>query len=132
MERGDELKMWLAVREDIEIPPEKLAAQAGHGFCEALMRARDVDPETVALYRATSHAKIVVRAKNEAFLRRVEREAAAAGIPNAYIVDEGRTVFPEPTATVCAFGPCRRSDLPNFLRRLRMMGEAGTPEETEA
>lgn len=121
MERLPELKMWLAVRKDLTMPPEKLAAQAGHAFSETLMAARDAEPDVVAAYRATSHAKIVVWARNLVELERVRVEAIAAGIPCVLIVDEGRTVFGGPTATVCAFGPRFKADLPPFLNRLRLM-----------
>lgn len=131
MNEDPELKMWLAVRQDITMPAEKLAVQSGHAFAETILRAHEADPDLVARYRATSHAKIVVRAKNLNELERVRAEAEAAGVPCTFIVDEGRTIFNEPTATVCAFGPSLRGDLPAFLRRLRVMETKPKPKPTE-
>lgn len=120
----DEIKMWVAVRQDIDWSSHlgKLANQAGHGFLIAFLEAAKLRPDIVQDYVSSSgHAKISVRAKNEDELLRIEREAKEAGIPVALITDAARTVFPEPTRTVCAFGPARRSELPPYLRRLRLM-----------
>ena len=133
----DEVTVWLAVRADLAMPPGKLAAQAGHGFSTVLLDAYRRNPALVDAYQAASMKKSVVVARNEGQLRRVEREAEAAGIGRCLVVDEGRTVFGEPTATVCAFGPCRMSDLPKFLARLRLMpdpaaGGTGPDDEIAA
>lgn len=116
-----ELKMWLAVRTDLEMPPGKLAAQAGHGFTMALLKAMQSAPETAQAYLSAAHTKVVCRIGAEGGLRRIEQEATEAGIPCALITDAGRTVFGHPTATVCAFGPARREDLPKFLKDLQLL-----------
>jgi peptidyl-tRNA hydrolase, PTH2 family len=130
----EELKMWLVVRGDIEIPKGKLAAQAGHGFCTAIYEALKRDKAGVVsvenidkyqklidLYFQQNQPKITVVAKNLAALERAYKECQEALIPSSFIVDEGRTVFVEPTATVVGIGPCYRSDLPKFVKRLQLM-----------
>jgi PTH2 family peptidyl-tRNA hydrolase len=126
-----ELKMWLAVRCDLNMPPGKLAAQAGHAFGSALLSAFQSDPECVRLYQEHAMPKIVVGVRNEAELQRVAEEARSAGILCYMVTDAGRTVFSEPTQTVCAVGPCYRGDLPAFIRRLRLL-DSPTGEEVQA
>jgi PTH2 family peptidyl-tRNA hydrolase len=116
-----ELKMWLAIRTDITMSTGKLAAQAGHGYSWLTVAALTSAPELMAQYLAAATPKISVKAKNEKMLRRVKAEADAAGIPAYLVVDAGRTELNGPTATVCAFGPSRREDLPKFLQGLQLL-----------
>lgn len=129
MNAPEELKMWLAVRIDLPMPIGKLAAQVGHGFVRLVLEAAVADVELVKRYQSEGEAKITVQVPNEWGLRRVADECRRAGIPHALVTDAGRTVFDRPTVTVCAFGPRLRSELPAYLRRLRLLsndeGEAG-------
>lgn len=113
-----ELRMWLVMRTDINMPVGKMLAQAGHGFVSALGKA---DAELAKAYLSDSQTKIAVQVASEAALIRVAKEAETSGIPHALIQDAGRTVFSEPTFTCCAFGPCRTDDLSSYLRRLRLL-----------
>lgn len=121
----DELKMWLVVRTDIDLPKGKLAAQAGHGFASAIINAlqKDADDRTsiVSDYFNMSQPKIVVGTKNEESLKKIQKECDELGIPNALITDEGRTVFSEPTITVLGIGPCYRNTLPKSVNRLQLL-----------
>lgn len=114
----DELKIWIAVRRDLNMPAGKLAAQVGHGVANAIWYGPQA---TVAAYMETSQAKIVVGVKDEADLFAVDREAQSAGLPTYFICDRGRTVFKEPTYTVAAIGPTTREALPSRIKRLRLL-----------
>jgi peptidyl-tRNA hydrolase len=117
----NELKMWLAVREDIEMSPGKMAVQSGHAFQILAIKVLQGNPDLLGKYLSASMPKIVVRAEGEAHIRRIEMAAANAGIFSATVTDAGRTEFEGPTLTVAAFGPCTREDLPPMLRRLRLL-----------
>ncbi len=126
-DRRNELRMWLAVRRDLDMPPGKLAVQSGHAFATALLSAHVREPRLVEEYQAAQMSKAVVGVKTLAQLRRVESECIAAGLDHCLVTDAGRTVFGGPTETVCAFGPCRMSDLPPFLGRLRLLEDPRPP-----
>jgi PTH2 family peptidyl-tRNA hydrolase len=113
--------MWLAVRQDIEISPGKLATQAGHAYQWHAVRALQQAPEVMRAYLETDTPKITVKARDEAMLRRVLAEAEAAGLVAVLITDAGRTEFAGPTPTVVAFGPAYRDELPPFLKRLQLL-----------
>lgn len=124
VDKDTELRMWLVVRTDIDIPRPKLAAQAGHGYAAALRKAQAMRWGTAAAYMSGSgQAKIVVAAKNEDALKRAFQECEAAGIPAVIVKDEGRTVFAEPTLTVVGIGPCLRDELPKYFQRLQLLKE---------
>ena len=114
-------RMYCVVRQDIAIPPGKLIPQSGHAFVMALRECRKSNPVLAAQYEEDpGQAKIGLRAKNLAAMRRAEQECRDAGIPCYLVTDEGRTVFPEPTVTVLGIGPVRRDDLPKFVQRFQL------------
>ncbi|WP_158808157.1 aminoacyl-tRNA hydrolase [Beijerinckia sp. L45] len=125
-DRPPELKMWVAIRADLAMPPGKLAVQAGHAFVQVALNAMATHPARLLAYMEASQAKIAVSVRGLGPLRRVARECADQGIPHALITDAGRTVFGEPTETVCAFGPAYRDELGLFLKRLRLYGEVSS------
>ena len=119
--------MWIAVRGDLlgVMGPGKAVVQAGRAFGNGMVAAMASHPELMAAYLATATPKISVVVRNEAALLRVRDEAEAAGIFHHLVLDAGRTVFVEPTRTVCGFGPALRDDPPAYLRRLRMLTDGG-------
>lgn len=136
--RADEMKMWLAVRDDVPMSPMKFAVQAMHAaqWLTAIL-ARDA-PERLAAYLGadydlerqppTGSPKIVVRAKNLHALQRVLREAREAGIPALCVTDEGRTEFAGPTTTAVLFGPAFERDLPKYLAGLQLLRALRSPQ----
>lgn len=114
-----ELRIWTAVRRDLEIPIGKLSAQTGHAFVGALWAApRDV---AEAYMSEAGQAKVTVRVKNEAELVKMYEACRDAGLPTVIVKDAGRTVFSEPTLTTMGVGPCRAVDLPKKFRRLQLL-----------
>lgn len=123
----EELRVYIVVRNDIEMPLGKAFAQVGHAVLGTVEAARKADPRRVAEYLGEGdfalidegHAKIALRGK-EKDLRRAAAELAEAGIPHALIQDAGRTVFAEPTLTCLGVGPVRKSELPKFVQKLQL------------
>lgn len=120
-----ELKMWLAVRQDLNLSAGKMAGQSGHAFGRLYRQNMTVSNLEVRgrfeLYLLDNEPKIVTKVASEAALLRVEEEAKKAGIPCELIRDAGRTEIETNTPTVCAFGPARREELPAFLKRLQLL-----------
>ncbi len=124
MEDVRELKMWLVVRKDIEIPKGKLAGQSGHAFEGLVSSIYEIGGtflDKYQTYKTHNTPKIVVTCKNLAALERARDELNAAGILSYTVTDAGRTVFSEPTVTVLALGPCYREELPKFVERFQLM-----------
>ena len=96
-------------------------AQAGHAFVSAIEQARAASQEQVDQYLRNEQPKIVLRAKNEAVIRRAAVECEQAGIPFYLVIDAGRTVFNEPTVTCLGIGPVVKGDLPKFVQRLQLL-----------
>lgn len=120
----EEYKMWLAVRSDLNMPAGKMAVQSGHAFQLLAVQVYKDLPVLYGKYTDNqSIVKIAVEAVDENHLLRINEAAKNEGIPSILIKDSGRTIFNEPTFTVCAFGPALRSELPPFLKRLQLYGD---------
>lgn len=123
-----DLRMYIVVRGDIDIPFGKLAPQAGHAFTNALEDARLRTPERHAAYLGngdpryltTGQTKIALRGKL-ADIETLVAELVAAGVPHCLVKDEGRTVFAEPTITCLAFGPIAPDERPKRAKRLQLL-----------
>lgn len=116
-----ELKMWLAVRTDLALSRGKLAVQATHAAGWLHLIVAQDNPDLMRAYLSDATPKIAVSVESGAALDRVESEAKAAGIPCFVVADAGRTEIEGGTRTVCMFGPAYRDDLPDYLRRLRLL-----------
>ena len=120
----NELKMWLVVRADLEMPKGKLAGQSGHAFerlTANIFRTGGKLLDSYEQYERDNTPKITVYCKNLEALERAERECEAVGIASYKVTDAGRTVFAEPTVTVLAIGPAYREELPKFVQRFQLM-----------
>lgn len=118
-----ELKIWIAIRADLNMSPGKIAVQSGHAFmylCHEGYR-RPVMREYFADYvLGGGTTKVAVRVDGEEDLRRVCTEAEKANIPTKMVIDFGRTELEPMTPTVAVFGPAYRHELPPFLKRLQL------------
>ncbi len=118
---GKELRLYLIIRNDIEIPAGKAMAQAGHGFVMALEASRKECQDVVTEYLSGCQAKIVLQGTLHQ-IKRAQHELTSCGITNSLIVDAARTVFDKPTVTCLGFGPVKRNDLPKYVARLSLKG----------
>lgn len=112
------------------MPLGKAVTQGGHGVDMVLEQAEMLRPDTLLRYRASGRPKITCKVKNITAMTRCLDECLAAGLPAALVTDAGRTVFPEPTVTVFAVGPCLFSELPRFVQRLQLLEEKA-PESAQ-
>lgn len=123
---SDELRIWIAVRKDLEMPAGKMAVQVAHAATSAIWAG--ILDRKITEYMNASQAKIVVEAKNLDDLIAIRDAAAACYLPAGTIIDAGRTVFTEPTATCVWIGPTTRSALPSKIKRLRLWQNGSASE----
>ncbi len=108
-----EPKQVILIRTDLKMPKGKAVAQGAHASLQALLGqgTRDGLTWTIKLrpdqipWLEGSYAKVCLRVSSEEQLRELRKQALEAGLPTALILDEGRTVFKEPTVTCGAIGP---------------------------
>lgn len=114
----DDLRIYCLIRQDINMPLGKMIAQSGHAFMGAMLVA---DQTIVDEYLSGPFTKISKWTKNLDSMLRAKKECDDLGLPVALITDSGRTVFNEPTVTCLGIGPVKRSQLPKFVDKMRLV-----------
>jgi peptidyl-tRNA hydrolase len=116
------LKLYAIYRQDLEMPPGKLAAQCGHAYLNAYEKALELRPEITRLYKGTGNGtKICAYQKNLGQLLRTYREIRDAGLPCDLIIDRGHVLSPcfdgNPIITAIGIGPCYPEEIEKQLKR---------------
>lgn len=106
--------MYAVVRRDLEMPPGKLSAQAGHAYTSSLYECIDRNPEDARRYRhgINGGSKVTLHCRDERELRRLADRCAEAGVPHSLFTDEGHVLLPHfdgsPVVTALGIGPLPR------------------------
>ncbi len=108
------------MREDLNMSPGKLAAQAAH----ASIAAYDLAPhEYIDAWKRGGVTKIVLGVMNEHILVDLYKLAVSRYLPAALIVDEGRTEVTPGTITGLGIGPAPPTEINEITGHLRLYGK---------
>ncbi len=113
-----EYKQVILVRQDLNLPKGKLAAQVAHAAVEAVLRS---NKEVVKTWRAEGMKKIVLKVKDLKELKKYMQFAKDADLVTALITDAGKTVVAPGTETCCAIGPAEEEDIDVVTGELKMV-----------
>jgi peptidyl-tRNA hydrolase len=118
----DELRIYIVVRKDLAMSKEKFGAQCGHAALSVWVRCLDQDPDRAREYFQQHQPKIVLEAKDDVELLKIQKKATESGFINETITDLGRTEFAEPTLTVLGIGPVwyQKEAQAGFIKRIRL------------
>lgn len=119
------LNMYAIYRADLEMTPDKLAAQTGHAFINAWDEARKQRPEIAAQYKGTGNGtKIIMYSKNLHQLIRAYRDCNQANVPCSLIIDRGHIMTPHfdgnPIITALGIGPVYKDEIAHITKRYTM------------
>ena len=110
------MKQVILCRMDLEMKKGKLAAQVAHASLHAALKA---DKKKLDEWLNSGAMKIVVKVKDEKELLDFKKKAAK--LPNALILDAGKTVFKEPTHTCLAIGPDEDGKIDAITGKLKLL-----------
>lgn len=108
------------------MPPGKMAAQAGHAFTGAYLRALERNPDIRPLYEIDDGpgTKVCLKIDNEWKLRKLMQKIERLGLPYYLVIDSGHIMLPHftgaPIITALGIGPCTRDELNNTLAKLEL------------
>jgi PTH2 family peptidyl-tRNA hydrolase len=111
-------KQAILVRQDLQLPKGKMAAQAAHAAVEAALRASKTDMDA---WRREGMAKIVLKVADEKELYKYIQEAKDEGLATAIISDAGHTVVEPGTVTCGAIGPADEDAVDAIISALKLM-----------
>ncbi len=98
-------KQVIVVRSDLGMSKGKTAVQVAHASLMAAERARGEHHSWWKGWLEEGQCKVVVRARSEAELLRIEGEAKAMNLPTGLVQDRGLTEVPPGTYTCLGIGP---------------------------
>ncbi|EER05649.1 conserved hypothetical protein [Perkinsus marinus ATCC 50983] len=123
---GEELKMVIAVRMDLQMGKGKIAAQCCHAAVRSYQKL--CTPTSDAYWTRVKEAwenggqrKVVVKVPNEEVLNEVVAAGREAGLLVSTIRDAGRTQIAAGSKTVAAFGPGPESAIDNVTGQLKLL-----------
>lgn len=101
-----------------------MAAQAGHAFTGAYLRAIEQNPNIRPLYEIDDGpgTKVCLKIDNEWKLRKLMKKIEAMGLPCYLVIDSGHIMPPHftgaPIITALGIGPATREQLGTTLAKL--------------
>ncbi len=111
-------KQVILVRQDLQLPKGKLAAQSAHAAVEAVLKSSD---KIVSAWRKQGMPKIVLKVKDEKELLLYLQKAKDEELTTALITDAGRTVVTPGTKTCGAIGPDDEKKIDHVTGKLPLL-----------
>jgi len=111
-------KQAILVRQDLQLPKGKAAAQVAHASVEAVLKSKD---EIVKSWRQEGMAKIVLKVADEKELHKFIQIAKDDGLVTATITDAGHTVVEPGTLTCAAIGPDAEDLVDSITKDLKLL-----------
>jgi peptidyl-tRNA hydrolase len=120
------LYMYAFFRQDLQMTPGKMAAQAGHAFEMTHEKAKILRPDVTAQYKGTGNGtKICMHAKNMQQLQRIYQDCLIANIPCHLVVDRGHVQLPyfdgNPIYTCIGVGPVYKDEIEHITKRYSLI-----------
>lgn len=98
----------------------KLCAQTGHAFLHSYWNAEKHFPDAALSYKNSEHAyKITLVVDTDKELEYLF-EKVVGDYPCTKIVDQGFTVFENPTLTCIGIGPINSDSVPDEIKKLKL------------
>lgn len=121
LQQSEPLKLALVVRSDLRLSKGKAAAQCAHAAIACYERAARSQADVLRAWLSSGQPKIVLRCESLADLERLQRDARAAGVIEAAVMDAGRTQVAAGTVTVLGVGPGRQRDVDALVGQLKLL-----------
>ena len=117
------LRLYAIVRGDLEMPPGKLASQAGHAFLESYLNSSQQIQDEYRLDGVGT--KITLRARHLDDILWAQFMCEQECLSHATIVDEGHVMSPHfdgsPIITAIGIGPYRRENISHITDKFRLV-----------
>lgn len=106
-----EYKQVMAVRDDLNMSPGKLAVQVAHASLSSAEKVREKKPEWFKGWQEERQKKVVVKASSEEHLEDLKKKAEDLNLPNELVTDAGLTELEPGTPTVLGVGPAPNEEV---------------------
>ena len=113
-----EYKQVILVRQDLNLPKGKLAAQSAHASVEAVMKS---DKRVIDEWKKSGAKKIILKVADQKELFKYKEMAEDNGLKTALITDAGHTVVEPGTITCLGIGPDLEEKIDKVTGKLKMV-----------
>ena len=107
--------MFETVNSDLKLSTGKLCAQVGHGVQDVVISCRG-NKKRWNSYKNSNSPKIILKADQQTF-----DEILECSCKKVVVVDSGKTEVPEGTITAIVFPPMYESEVPEFIKGLKLL-----------
>lgn len=111
-------KQAIIIRQDLNMPKGKLAAQAAHASVAAVLKS---SKEIVKKWESEGMKKVVLKANSLDELKKLQSEAKKNKLIGTIITDAGKTFFKEGTITCLAIGPDKEKEVDKVSGKLKLL-----------
>ena len=111
-------KQVILVRQDLQLPKGKMAAQAAHASVEAVLRS---DKDAVKRWHNEGMKKVVLKVADLKELHKYIQIAKDTGLITSIITDAGLTTVDPGTVTCGAIGPAKEQIIDGITGKLKIM-----------
>ena len=105
MQKKDDYKMVIVIRDDLKLSPGKLAVQVAHAAVECSFISKRKKPKWFRKWKEQGAKKVVVRVSSLEDLYKLKDKAEELDLVAKIIEDAGLTEVPPGTETVLGIGP---------------------------
>lgn len=116
--KADMYKQAIIIRQDLNMPKGKLAAQAAHASVSAVLKS---DKSLIKEWESEGMKKVVLKAESLSELKKLQAEAKKNKLVNVMITDAGRTFFKTGTTTCLAIGPDKEKEVDKVSGKLKLL-----------
>lgn len=116
--KDGDFKQVIVVNKSLGMSVGKIAAQVAHASVLSLLEANE---SVAAGWLDNSYPKIVLQVETTSDLLELKKAADEQKIPNALVIDEGRTEVTNGSITCLGIGPFTREDIDNITGDLRLL-----------
>ena len=112
------MKQVILVRQDLQLPKGKMAAQVAHAAVDCALKS---DKRKLQMWLDEGMPKVVLKVADEKQLREYLRKANNAGLVTSIITDAGHTVVEPGTTTCLGIGPEEDTAIDKLTSDLKLM-----------
>lgn len=119
---NNEVIMYILVNMDLPMEKGKIASQVAHSACD-VVKYLTLHPNCIYKeWNKTGKTKIVLKSNYKQMSELIENyKDRSKEIWCDYTEDFGRTQVARGSLTTIAFNPIRRNEVPNFIRKLKLL-----------
>ncbi len=119
------MRLYAVIREDLNMSPGKLSAQAGHAFLDSYLETEKINPKRAEEYRNDGHGtKVTLVAPTQDAILLANDLCDYEGIPHRLIIDSGHIMPPHfdgnPIITALGIGPCRKDEVQKVTKHFKL------------